>query len=429
MAVTRTSVGLPISFLPSTSAPGTSNVAADGLPFQRWYRFKEAFSPSFVASVMRSARCEVKSCLDPFSGSGTTALTAQLLGAHPSLIEVNPFLADLSEVKLVQYDVEQLLADRLWLDSAITEPIDHNTLDALLDRLPATFIEPGVGDRWIFDRAVARRIQGYLSAIDSVANVHSRRLFRVLLGSVLITLSNVTISGKGRRYRGSWRDRYVDPESVGELFNHAFLCAYEDICSFRHRRSFSYTLYRGDCRQHIHTVDPVDLVLFSPPYPNSFDYTDIYNVELWMLGYLQQPVHNRALREATLRSHVQIKRDFARDCLDSATLADTVAQLHERRDNLWDADLPAMVTSYFADMVDVLRQATDRLNPQGELVMVVGDSRYVGVTIPVAEVLQDVAPQAGLACIEVREVRSMRSSPQHGGVANLREWLVRCAPA
>jgi len=33
-------------------------------------------------------------------------------------------------------------------------------------------------------------------------------------------------------------------------------------------------------------ADPVDAAIFSPPYPNSFDYTDVYNLELWVLGYL-----------------------------------------------------------------------------------------------------------------------------------------------
>ena len=53
-----------------------------------------------------------------------------------------------------------------------------------------------------------------------------------------------------------------------------------------------------------------DLVVFSPPYPNSFDYTDIYNVELWALGYLGSSADNRKLRGETLRSHVQIRRAY-----------------------------------------------------------------------------------------------------------------------
>ena len=66
----------------------------------------------------------------------------------------------------------------------------------------------------------------------------------------------------------------------------------------------------GDTRKRMADLDgPFDLILFSPPYPNSFDYTDIYNLELWVLGYLASAEDNLTLRRATLRSHVQIKRD------------------------------------------------------------------------------------------------------------------------
>src|SRR4051812_22836967 len=75
-------------------APGdmpSSNVEAQDLPFQRWYRFKEAFSPRFVLAAIASLDRRPRTCVDPFGGSGTTALTSQFLGIRPATIEVNPF--------------------------------------------------------------------------------------------------------------------------------------------------------------------------------------------------------------------------------------------------------------------------------------------------------------------------------------------------
>ena len=68
------------------------------------------------------------------------------------------------------------------------------------------------------------------------------------------------------------------------LLEVAFLNAIEDIVRFGRRPCTQYTLLRGDARTVIAEAPPADFALFSPPYPNSFDYTDIYNVELWMLG-------------------------------------------------------------------------------------------------------------------------------------------------
>ena len=78
-----------------TAAVASSNVEAQDLPFQRWYRFKEAFSPRFVSAAVSSLDRRPTVCLDPFGGSGTTALTCQFLGVRPATVEVNPFLADL----------------------------------------------------------------------------------------------------------------------------------------------------------------------------------------------------------------------------------------------------------------------------------------------------------------------------------------------
>src|SRR5260370_16121012 len=58
-------------------APTSSNQGADNLPFQRWFHFKEAFSPKFVADILGSLPYPVHKCADPFSGSGTTAVTCR----------------------------------------------------------------------------------------------------------------------------------------------------------------------------------------------------------------------------------------------------------------------------------------------------------------------------------------------------------------
>lgn len=68
-----------------------------------------------------------------------------------------------------------------------------------------------------------------------------------------------------------------------------------------------------------------DLAVFSPPYPNSFDYTDVYNIELWTLGYIRDAASNQRLRSATLSSHVQIGRKFC------TLLQDHPCRGHRRR--------------------------------------------------------------------------------------------------
>lgn len=398
-----------------------SNAGAEPLPFQGWHHFKEAFAPEVVARAVRESDRPVTSCLDPFGGSGTTSLACQFLGVAPSTIEVNPYLADLIEAKLSTYDVDDLALD---LGRIVRAATGRSGSLGRFAHLPPTFIESASSERWIFDRGVAHRIASYLEAIDALARPHHRRLFRALLGGMLIAVSNVVVNGKGRRYRRGWAERRVQPNTVDRLFLAKSQSAVAEIHEHRYRLYRGYTLRRGDCLTQIAESGPVDLSVFSPPYPNSFDYTDVYNVELWMLGYLDGSESNQALRKATLCSHVQIKRDFRPAPSGSLRLNRALGRLRRERDSLWSPWIPEMVGHYFHDMWGVLDGLAGRLTPRGEVWAVVGDSRYAGVQVPVARILADFAPKLGYEVVSIAPFRSMRASAQQGGQHQLDESLL-----
>jgi len=367
----------------------------------------------------------VKHIADPFGGSGTTGLASQFLGAKPTLVEVNPYLADLIQAKLEIYNADELGRHLSRVCGEVRRASRGlRSAKKLFVDAPKTFIEPGINGQYIFSKDVAARIDAYLSAIKSIPSPEVQRLFKVLLGSILISVSNVTISGKGRRYRRGWENKPVRSESVDELFQEFVLNAIFDLQMYKSRGTRNFTLLRGDSRTLLTSVDEIDLSVFSPPYPNSFDYTDVYNVELWMLGYLTNSGSNLRLRNATLRSHVQINRDMSGKCYASKSLAKTIASLDGVREELWNRQIPEMISAYVSDMGGIMSTLATKLRPQGRIYMVVGDSRYAGVYIPVAKILEEISNQAGLCPIGAEACRSMRSSPQQGGREDLQESLL-----
>jgi len=398
-----------------------SNAGAEPLPFQEWHHFKEAFAPEVVARAVRESHRPVTTCLDPFGGSGTTALASQFLGISSTTIEVNPYLADLIEAKLGDYDPDELAQDFRQIVRVTSRQAGDLRQ---LANLPATFVESTESDRWIFDRAVARRIACHLGAIDALSNSHHRRLFRVLLGGMLIAVSNVIINGKGRRYRRGWTERRTAPEMVDMYFKQRCQAAITEIHEHRYRRHCGHTVLRGDCLSKLAGAARADLAVFSPPYPNSFDYTDVYNVELWMLGYLDSRISNHLLRKSTLCSHVQLKREFLAAPPGSLRLSRALGRLRRERDNLWSPWIPDMIGHYFHDICKVLGLLRDRLTSQAEVWAVVGDSRYAGIQIPVARILADYASALGYRILNIEPFRSMRASAQQGGQHQLAESLL-----
>jgi hypothetical protein len=398
-----------------------TNQGASALAFQNWRRFKEAFAPELIERAVRETGA-VKHIADPFGGSGTTALTAQFLGVHSTTIELNPFLADLIEAKLGKYDFQKLV--KSFASVMRAAKASRAKPSSIFAGAPATFIEPGIGGRYIFGAPMAQRLTGFRCAIGDVKDPIIRRFFRVQLASAAVQVSNVVVSGKGRRYRGGWENKQAFPSDLDDAFSENVLAALFDLRRFETRASRSYRLLRGDSRKLASKVAPFELAVFSPPYPNSFDYTDVYNVELWAGGYLTSSRSNRVLREATLRSHVQIARNMKYETFGSKSLKTVLRQLNNNRDRLWDRNIPEMIGAYFTDLQKIISALKGKLLAGGRIYIVVGDSQYAGIRVPVARILGEVASATGYEVIEKEPFRSMRASPQQGGRFKLTETLL-----
>ena len=397
-----------------------TNAGAEKLPFQTWRHFKEAFAPELVARAISECQRPVKRCGDPFGGSGTTALTCQFLGIEPVIIEVNPYLADLIEAKLSEYDGAALARDFGQILRRVASCSHRHDLR----HLPPTFVAPGLGGRYIYSEDVAQRIASYDAAIRELELPAHQRFFRALLGGLLIEVSNVVVSGKGRRYRGNWEPRQSSGQDVDTEFRSRIENALREIVKHANRPFAGFTLLRGDSRSMMSKSPKLDLIVFSPPYPNSFDYTDVYNVELWMLGYLGDAADNRSLRAATLTSHVQIHREYAARPTSSRTLEKVSKRLHASGPKLWSKWIPSMVDAYFSDIAGILSSSAKILRARGEVWAVVGDSLYADIHIPVAAIMAELAPSLGLDVVRTEAFRSMRSSAQQGFKAELQETLI-----
>lgn len=61
----------------------------------RWYPFVEGYSKEFIEAIVNEQTQKVESCLEPFSGSGTTALELSIKGISC----ISFFLNKLEETK------------------------------------------------------------------------------------------------------------------------------------------------------------------------------------------------------------------------------------------------------------------------------------------------------------------------------------------
>ena len=346
----------------------------DDLPVHRWFTLKESFSPLLLNRIIGQLypkRPKNLMLLDPFSGVGTTLLSAQLLpdvAVEAIGIERNPFIAFAAKTKLRWHEInpKQLLADA---DRVLKNTEDH--AHALIPAL--TSISTG--------RCISLHKTKKLVAIRDA--IKCARLGAqgdaLLLGlaAAIEPLSKVRRDGRALRFVERQRTQVI-PTLAAQWQNIANDCK---TTALAHRKPMIPTLLEGDGRQPQKLgilPSSVDLVLTSPPYPNNIDYSEVYKLELWMLGFINDGVDFLGLRRQTFRSHPTCAdpaptQDFT-DAVARGTLKNTLHPILERAED--DPARLRVFMGYFSDLWTTMKNIFTVLKPGGHAVFVVGNSLH-----------------------------------------------------
>lgn len=384
-------------------------------PFHRWYPFVEGYSKEFIRSIILELDSRPEVCLEPFSGSGTTALELQNMGIKCISFEVNPLMYLIARVKLEnEYDINVV---RQYFDYIVQERMQVDVSDVTSDF--KTLIEKENIKKWNYDQVVAVAIKKLQVVIEQIDDIKYRELFQVALAAILLDVSNLYRNGKCLSYKKGWENKKLSEKQVFQKFddkvkNQLMVDIINSSRSFAVKNK-NY-LYNEDSRVGIMNLvqdDTVDLVITSPPYLNSRDYTDTYMLELKTLGFTKSNDEIRKLRERTLRSHVQIKWNDATR-IKNKLLDDALEKLQEKTkdETLWNTSLIDMVRLYFVDMQAIFESLYLKMKHGGKVYFNVSNSAYYGVLINTLEICASIAENVGFRVIEIRKARLLKTSPQ-----------------
>ncbi|HFI0672740.1 TPA: hypothetical protein ACGO47_001671 [Streptococcus suis] len=383
----------------------------------RWYPFVEGYSKEFINSVVDEQGYDVKLCLEPFSGSGTTALELSRRGVSCISFEVNPFMFVLSKAKLKvnQYKI-RTIRSHVSLMMAFLSNLDDSEID-FKSEFP-TLVESQNKKKWNIDKDVFIALEKLKLAIDSLNTKVYKDLYIICLSKILLDYSNLYRNGKCLSYKKNWKDKqYFQEDVIDSFFKFIKEIIIADIKE-QSSNTFSNNslLYRGDSRKLIFEKvedESVDLVITSPPYLNSRDYTDSYMLELKALNFLKNYDDIKWLRAQTIRSHVQLKISNLNN-VSSSLLKNTLDRLKvESKSTLtWNEEILNMILAYFEDMQIIFEGMYQKLKSRRRVYFNVSNSAYFGVLINTLEICAEIAENIGFKVIEIRKARYINSSPQ-----------------
>ena len=355
--------------------------------------------------------------LDPFCGSGTTAIEAMLMGRNAISIDISPFARLLIRAKTTKYSAD----DFVFLENVVAQ------LNKLEPRTVEESAVPQIPNiqKWFCERSVLW-LSNYKAAIDRLCrkNERIRDYLYVVLAAIIRKVSNAEEVSPKPYVSTRYPKTPSDPKELFFKTEALYRAAITD---------FSVNIQQYNCTSRILPTNDarsigegvcVDLAVTSPPYINAYDYVRSLRFEELWLGLsdaTELSVSRKSYVGTEVSSSFYKEVKYAQQSETLSPILDKIADVDKKRANI--------VETYFEDMAINVLSVRDALKQGGRYVIVVGDSTIRGQNIPTAKILAEIAEKNGYSfdvsfkyVIRDRYLHLPRG--ERGGIINYDEILV-----
>lgn len=391
-------------------------VKSSNYPKHRWFNYKEGFSPILVENIIDEFNLKPEAIIvDPFCGAGTTLTVAKRLNINSIGFEVNTFAYFISKVKTYTYIQNDINLYKEYISN-----INSINFNNMLDIFPNDYVSR------MFEKEM---FSAQLNIRQYILNLPQSKAKDLLLFTWLCTLEKCSLyrkagNGLKKKSKSPEYDRKKPQKKIIEMINELSEVIIEDCLNDKKSNSFVkiYDNSAFDMNKKIQN-NIIDLVLFSPPYANCFDYTKIYYMELWMGAFIDSIEGQKNIRMESIRSHCHATWPSRYESFHLDELNNQLLPLLKEQ-KLWTNRIPEMLNGYFADMEEILKQTYQVLKEKGKCAIVVSNSAYAGVIIPTDVFLALIAEKIGFKVIEIEIKRLIiTSSQQYKKTENLKQYL------
>jgi hypothetical protein len=373
------------------------------LPVHRWFRYSAGFSAEWAESVIKSIPGPVR-VLDPFAGSGTTLLAAEVSGAASWGLEAHPFVYRIARAKLSWRNDAQAYLRKI-------EQVRRASRDARTD---VASYPPLI--RKCYEDEALRQLDALRQGYEQVRDDSPASELAWL--TLIAILRKVSTAGTAPWQYILPKKQKRAPADPALAFEECARVIYHDMRLGESVSGPKANLTLGDARscegvpRHF-----ANLVITSPPYPNNYDYADATRLEMSFMreidgwGDLQDAVRKYLVRSCS--QHVPEKSVDLRTILQTPELspirseiARVCEQLSEVRESKGGRKTyHLMIACYFRDLANMWKALRSVCASPSKICFVIGDSAPYGVYVPVIPWLGTLALAAGFKSYTFEKTR------------------------
>ncbi|MBL1430496.1 MAG: DNA adenine methylase [Robiginitomaculum sp.] len=370
-----------------------------------WLRLTPAYSIKVVEEIL-ALYPDATRVLDPFCGTGTTALCSINRKLSAATTDINPFLIWFTTAKTRNYSktsvevtrnaCRQILKDLGHKFPVVSPPPIHNI------------------ERW-WSEASLKFLCEVKGAINNIplGDEECRDLLNIAFCRTLIKLSNAAFNHQSMSFKDGNEelDLEIDRDAI-------FTCDIEHIlASADEFISETANVYLHDARKlNPQILGSFDLVITSPPYANRMSYIRELRPYMYWLGYLKEAREAGELDWQAIGGTWGIATSRLKDwtaCKNYTNehLSDIVLTI-SRTENKHAETLSRYVHKYCEDIYEHLVSLTTTLKKGARVHYIIGNSTFYGNLVKVEEIYADMMREVGFDDINIRAIRKRNSKKE-----------------
>lgn len=369
-----------------------------GEPIHRWYPYLEGYSSCLIDDIINEICSDnIHTILDPFCGTGTTALVASSHGIKSYYCETNPFMQQVIEAKINSVKRLRDTGIRGKHLKIFLQEIENERFEFCLESPKWDGFEK------FFDPEVLVKLKALKKKVDGIADEDTRNIALVLLASVTVKASKMIRQGDLRFAKES--EKKDEDANILSNFIFKIKLAINDIENVSYPTLTETVLLAADSRD-IDIENKIDCIITSPPYLNGTNYIRNTKLELKLSGHI---FSEKDLPSFHSKGIIAGINSVSSRNINFETPDVVRPYLEELEPVAYDKRIPIMVAGYFNDMKKVIERLSYVMRNNGYFIIDIGDSQFAGVHIPTHKLLSKICESYGFELYEENILRERRS--------------------